>query len=187
MQNREEKDISWNDSQFTWGSNWTEGCSDCSCGRLLCKEGGCKEKVCTYTHNSDNDTKTRDPVRALNNSSKVKLMLGEVYSSGLSGGHAIQMASPAGRAEEEAECRDRGACNPPSPQSMEEVRVAVSICVCMCVCKNYGKMPPVGAVIDAKKKKKKRYVGRSISCWYKRVLNGSFRGAGSSTLQDGAC
>lgn len=83
-----------------------------------------------YTHDSDNDTKTRDPVRALNNSSKVKLMLGEVYSSGLSGGHAIQMASPAGRAEEEAECRDRGACNPPPPQSLVQVCVAVSICVC---------------------------------------------------------
>lgn len=115
MQNREEKDISWNDSQFTRGSNWTEVCSDCSCGRLLCKGGGCKEKVCTDAHNSDNDTKTRDPVRALNNTSKVKLMLGEVYSSGLSGAHAIQMASPAGRAEEEAECGDGGACNPPPP------------------------------------------------------------------------
>lgn len=55
-------------------------------------------------------------MRALDNSSKVKLMLGEVYSSGLSGGHAIQMASPAGRAEEEAECRDGGVHVDPPPQ-----------------------------------------------------------------------
>lgn len=133
MQNREEKDISWNDSQFTRGSNWTEGCSNCSCGRLLCKKGGGGVKRRCARNNSDNDTKRRDPVRALNNSSKVKLMLGEVYSSGLSGGHAIQMASPAGRAEEEAECRDGGACNPPPPIAGASSCGCVYMCVHVCV------------------------------------------------------
>lgn len=77
-----------------------------------------------YMHNSDTDTKTRDPVRALNNSSTVKLMPGEVYSSGLSGGHAIHMSSPAGKMEEEADCRDGG------------VHVLPHRCKCawMCVC-----------------------------------------------------
>lgn len=94
-----------------------------------------------YAHNSDNDTKTRDPVRALNNSSKVKLILGEVYSSGLSGGHAIQMASPAGRAEEEAECRDGGACNPPPNRWCKFVWLCVYVCVYVSVqelCENGG-------------------------------------------------
>lgn len=59
-------------------------------------------------HHSDTDTKTRVPVRALNNGSTVKLMLGEVYSSALSGGHAMHTAPPAGITEEEAECRDGG-------------------------------------------------------------------------------
>lgn len=92
--------------------------------------GGGEEKVRTYTRDSDTVTKTRDPVRALNNSSKVKLMLGEVYSSGLSGGHAIQMASPAGRAEEEAGCRDGGVHvgdNPPPPPERLCVRESSSL------------------------------------------------------------
>lgn len=59
-------------------------------------------------HSSDTDTKTRDPVRALNNSPTAKLMLGEVCSSGLSGGRAIHMSPLAGKAEEVAECRDGG-------------------------------------------------------------------------------
>lgn len=96
--------------------------------------GVCKEKVCTDAHKSDNDTKTRDPVRSLNNTSKVKLMLGEVYSSGLSGGHAIQMASPAGRAEEEAECRDGGACNSPQSPPLPYNRWCKFVWLCLYVC-----------------------------------------------------
>lgn len=73
-------------------------------------------------HNSVTVTKTREPARALNNSSAVKLMFGKVYSSGLSGGHAIHMMSPAGRVEEEAECRAGG------------VHVVPHRCKFVCVC-----------------------------------------------------
>lgn len=91
--------------------------------------GGCKGEECTYTHNSDTDTKTRDPVRALNNGSTVKLMLGEVYSSGLSGGHAIHMSAPAGEVEEEAECRDGGVTQFPIGANL----LGFVWCVCVCV------------------------------------------------------
>lgn len=155
MQNREkEKDINWNDSQFTRGSNWTGGCGGCSWGRLLCK-GRCEEAECTYMRGSDTDTKTRDPARALNNSSAVKLMLGEAYSSGLSGGQAIHTASPAGRVEEEAECRDGG------------VHVGPHRCrlVCVCVCaRRMG---------NAYTEQLLTQLGRHVFWWDKYVLNRS--------------
>lgn len=90
MQSRDkEKDIRWNESQFSGSSNWTEGCAGCGRVRLVFRGGK------NYVHNSDTLIKTREPARALK-SIKVKLMQREVYSSGLSGGHVIHMLSPAG-------------------------------------------------------------------------------------------